>query len=267
MQASPVRHLAYWHAQLAWPLEARVAVASGALVDYVRLDNLRSGYPATVQAASRVAAVRDDVRAVLRALPTVVRRKLAARLVTVALVEHLGSTGYSDEVYAADGSPAGGFIVLDTGALATTANAWASWKENTPFAGSPDWRLTATLEGRAEDDRRQAIEYIFLHEVGHILAIGSGLTPSWNRPASDAATGSWPFFRLSWLVGGDGAYHSRFDDTFSLRPRIIYYQRPRLTANDMAPAYRQLAASDFPTLYAATNPADDFAESFVNYVH
>ena len=31
--------------------------------------------------------------------------------------------------------------------------------------------------------------------------------------------------------------------------------------------YTQLEATNFPTLYAATNPFDDFAESFVTYVH
>jgi hypothetical protein len=35
----------------------------------------------------------------------------------------------------------------------------------------------------------------------------------------------------------------------------------------MGSAYRNLARTNFPTMYAATNPGDDFAESFANYVH
>jgi len=35
----------------------------------------------------------------------------------------------------------------------------------------------------------------------------------------------------------------------------------------MMPVYRDLAATNFPTLYAATNPSEDFADSFVSYVH
>jgi hypothetical protein len=31
--------------------------------------------------------------------------------------------------------------------------------------------------------------------------------------------------------------------------------------------YAQLEQTSFPTLYAANSPYDDFAESFVNYVH
>ena len=35
----------------------------------------------------------------------------------------------------------------------------------------------------------------------------------------------------------------------------------------MAAAYGSLEKTNFPTLYAATTPGDDFAESFVSYVH
>ena len=35
----------------------------------------------------------------------------------------------------------------------------------------------------------------------------------------------------------------------------------------MAETYAALMNTNFPTLYAATHPADDFAESFANFVH
>jgi hypothetical protein len=35
----------------------------------------------------------------------------------------------------------------------------------------------------------------------------------------------------------------------------------------MASVFVHLSGTGFPTLYAATNPGDDFAESFANYVH
>ena len=41
----------------------------------------------------------------------------------------------------------------------------------------------------------------------------------------------------------------------------------QLGATDMVPVYERLARTNFPTLYAATSPGDDFAESFVSYVH
>jgi hypothetical protein len=35
----------------------------------------------------------------------------------------------------------------------------------------------------------------------------------------------------------------------------------------MVRTYEQLEQTNFPTLYAATKPEEDFAESFVSYVH
>src|SRR5262249_52338164 len=62
-------------------------------------------------------------------------------------------------------------------------------------------------------------------------------------------------------------YVSIFDSQFDLRGSVVYYLKPKLSAADIRRAYSQLAATSFPTLYAATNPGDDFAEAFANYVH
>ena len=35
----------------------------------------------------------------------------------------------------------------------------------------------------------------------------------------------------------------------------------------MVPTYANLRQTNFPSLYAATSPGDDFAESFASYVH
>lgn len=40
-----------------------------------------------------------------------------------------------------------------------------------------------------------------------------------------------------------------------------------LPAKDASILYQQLQDTNFPTLYAATIPFDDFGESFVSYVH
>jgi hypothetical protein len=78
----------------------------------------------------------------------------------------------------------------------------------------------------------------------------------------------YPFFRLSWRVDrGKGRYESLFDPEFALRKDVAYYVGAKLAARDMVPAYEQLERTNFPTLYAATQPGDDFAEAFANYVH
>jgi hypothetical protein len=58
-----------------------------------------------------------------------------------------------------------------------------------------------------------------------------------------------------------------FDSQFSLRRDVVYYATPKLGIDRADSAYQQLAKTSFPTLYAAVSPFEDFAESFVSYVH
>lgn len=46
-----------------------------------------------------------------------------------------------------------------------------------------------------------------------------------------------------------------------------YYFGAKLAAADMAATYANLEKTNFPSLYAATQPGDDFAEAFASYVH
>jgi hypothetical protein len=51
------------------------------------------------------------------------------------------------------------------------------------------------------------------------------------------------------------------------RRDVAYYFGAKLGAEQMAATYASLAVTNFPSLYAATHPADDFAEAFASYVH
>ncbi len=211
-----------------------------------------------------------DVRGAIADLPPAVRRAFDATFAGVWFVDDLGGTGYTDMYSDASGKPAGGFIVLDAAVLGKfTANAWATWKENTPFKPAKAWKLEARIEDAARDDRRGAIRYILLHELGHVLSINRDVHPRWDMPPGEVpATARFPFFELSWTVDRkESRYASKFDADFPARRSVVYYLGAKLDAADMAPAYGALRKTNFPTLYAATSPGDDFAESFVSYVH
>ena len=78
--------------------------------------------------------------------------------------------------------------------------------------------------------------------------------------------GKYYFFDLSWKVE-EGRYATRFDAAFPKRRDVRFYFGAKLDAADMLAVYDALEETNFPTLYAATHPADDFAESFASYVH
>lgn len=266
---SPLRGLAYWGGALQRPMDQRLGAGSAALVGYLALDNLASGLRDRPQAVVPEASFMADLKAVIDGLPAVIQTQLQSRLLGIYLVGHLGSTGYTEQVADASGRPVAGFIVLDPGTLnQRTANQWATWKESSPFQASSVYRLRAEIEPPADDNRRNALQYILLHEIGHVLSIGSGLTPSWDdAPAGLGPLDRYRFTRLSWQVGPAGQWQLRDEAGFPQRRDIVYYRHPRLPAAAMVPVYTRLAASDFPTLYAVTNPFDDFAEAFASYVH
>ncbi len=267
--AHPLRRIENWAEALKRPVDQRVASASASLVEYLALDNIANGFAERPRAATLSPEFLADVRAAIDELPAPVKRALGKDFAGLYFVEDLGGTGYTDYIFEGKRA-AGGFIVLDAGVLTKRrANEWATWKENTPFLPDPAFVLRARIAADANDNRRNAIQYILLHELGHVLSIGKPVHPSWAAAPKDVPQADeFEYFKLSWIIDRSrDRYVSLFDRTFSLREKVVYYQKPKLGGRDMRASYVQLEATNFATLYAATNPADDFAEAFANYVH
>jgi hypothetical protein len=268
--AEPVRQLRTWRADMGRPTIERVRPAPDMLVDYLRRDNQANGYPERPVPAPPDAAFLADVKAALGGIPPPVLRLFDERLAGIFLVDDLGGTGYSDVVVDDSGVARAGWIVLDAAVLKRhTANQWATWKENTPFKPDPAYTLSARIETDAHDNRKNAIQYILLHELAHVLSVGGNVHPPWTeRPRAHKFWGRYPYFDLSWkLDRWNNRYASLFDASFPHRDKVSYYFGAKLSATDMEATYAQLAATNFPTLYAATRPGDDFAEAFASYVH
>lgn len=270
MQTHVVRDAAFWQADRARPVVQRVGPAPPQLVEYLNLDNVLNGYPERPRAAEPGAAFIQDVKDAIAELPTEVWALFDERLVGLYLVEDLGGTGYAEAVLGQDKKQVAGLVVLDAAVLAKrTANAWATWKENTPFKPRHGYRLGARIETDTDDNHKNAIQYILLHELGHVLSIGSDIHPPWTlNPKDVPASSRYPYLDLSWKIDREAnKYASLFDAQFSQRRNVAYYFGAKLDATDMLPTYASLEQTSFPSLYAATHPGDDFAEAFASYVH
>jgi len=269
-KAHPAKTAAFWKPALAKPIGQRIGPAPKGLVEYLHIDNQLNGYPDKPRSSRLSGAFLADVRGAIADMPSVVRRVFNANFAGVWFVDDLGGTGFTDIYVGRDDKPAGGYIVLDAAVLGKfTANTWATWKENTPFKAREGWTLDVRIENAANDDRRSAIRYILLHELGHVLSINRDIHPRWDIELKDVPeSAGFPFFALSWTIDRkENRYVSTFDETFPMRKSVTYYVGARLDASDMVPAYDGIEKTNFPTLYAATAPGDDFAESFVSYVH
>jgi hypothetical protein len=270
IEANPAKKLAYWSTALAKPVEERIGAAPRELIDLLTVDNVARRLPNKPAVPVLGDEFIADVRGAFAELPEPLRQRLADKLAGIYFADDLGSSGFADQVYDAAGAPKAAFIVLDPAVLQKySANGWATWKESTPFRPGDAFRLEAIIEDSAHDNRMAAIQYILLHELGHVLSVGAQFHPSWNTPtARIRSTSEFPFFELSWFIAREShAYVSHFDYAFPQRKDVVYYSGARLAASDMPAVYERLENTNFPTLYAATHPADDFAESFASYVH
>ena len=266
----PTTELAFWTNALAKPVEQRIDVGPPELVTHIALDNIRNGFPNRPRTAQLSAEFLADVRRAFAELPDAVKRQAAAKLAGIYLIENIGGSGYVDQAYGPDGKPKVGFIILDPIVLAKqTANGWATWKENTPFKPDSAMRLEARIALDADDNRKNAIQYVILHELAHVLSVGEAFHPNWSlNVASIPSTSEFPFFELSWKIDrGAVRYVTLFDDAFPQRRDVVYYFGAKLPASEMPAVYERLGATNFSTLYAVTQPGDDFAEAFATYVH
>jgi hypothetical protein len=269
-KAHPVRKVGFWAAALAKPVGERLGPAPPGLVQYLHLDNIFNGFPNQPRASELAEDFLEDVRGAIADMPPAVRKVFGSTFAGVYFVEDLGGTGYTDMFYEGKDRPMGGYIVLDSAVLGKlTANAWATWKENTPFKPQPEWKLDALIETSAGDNRRNAIQYILLHELGHVLSINRNIHPRWDiPPKSVPADARFPFFELAWWIDrSEDRYGSKFEDKFPQRRSVVYYLGAKLAATEMVTTYGNLEKTNYPTLYAATSPGDDFAEAFASYVH
>lgn len=265
-----IKTRAYWQQAFARPLEQRIGPAPAELIDFITQDNIKNEIANRPRVPALTPEFLREVRQAFAELPAAVKRRLESKLAGIYFAEDFGGTGLGDEIGGADSPSNAGFVVLDSAVLSGhKANAWATWKENTPFKPQAGFELVAQIEGGADDNRKNAIQYILLHELGHVLSIGEKIHPPWTIDTKDVQeTGEFPYFSLSWAPPeGSDSYASLFDGGFPQRKDVRYYFGAKLSAAQMVDTYDKLESTDFSTLYAATHPGDDWAEAFVTYVH
>jgi len=260
------RDLSAWSAFVGKDITHRVLPAPDIIIDYLRKDNAYQGYDERPRKPDIDPGFLSDIAGAVSELPDSVQDHIHDHVVAVFLVEELGGTAYGELLNGFDKNKLG-FIVLDVGSLDKRANEWFSWKANSPFAIKGQYRIEGKIEQKNNDIRKYAIQYILLHEVGHLVGVAKGAHPDWFTGGPPQ---KWPFTRLSWQTW-DGGFKgkSKYDNIFPNRSRLKFYsfEDAQLTADEIDETYMQWLKTDFVSLYAAINMYDDFAETYAMYVH
>lgn len=244
----------------------RILPAPDIIIDYLRKDNQLQGYQEWPKKPEIDPEFLADIVNASAELPEVVRDHMNEHVVALFLVEELRGTAYGESLRDFNNNKLG-FIVLDVGSLNRKANEWISWRANSPFAMKGIYIIEAEIEKKTNNYRKAAIQYILLHEVGHLVGLAKGEHPNWFTGGHPQ---KWPFTKLSWITIERGLKgKSRYDEIFTNRNKLKFhaFQNASLTSEDIGETYDQLLKTDFVSLYASTNMYDDFAESYAMYVH
>lgn len=267
----PAKKLSFWKGVEERPLDRRLIEAPPMLIDYLTKDNVSQGWPQKPRSVKLEPDFKADLLFAIRSLPQPVLDRLQESLAFVTVVRDLGGSAYTDFLVSDEkGFSPYSFVVLDIESMNRRANEWATWKENSPFASSPATRLTAIIEEPSTDDRRHALQYIMLHEIGHVLAFNSPRYPrQWVSPTGPRHFEAG-FLALSWAYDESKQRSvSLLEDQLPWRKRVAYYapDERKVPIAEAREFYEDLRETNFPTLYATTNYNDDFADSFASYVH
>jgi hypothetical protein len=244
----------------------RILPAPDIIIDYLRKDNQFQGYKERPKKPEIYHEFLSDIVNAFAELPEVVMKSMNQHVVALFLVEELGGTAYGELLRDFDNNKLG-FIVLDVSSLNRKANEWISWRANSPFVMKGRYIIEAEIEKKISDERKAAIQYILLHEVGHLIGVAKGAHPNWITGGHPQ---KWPFTKLSWITMERGLIgKSKYDEIFTNRNKLKFYafQNASLTSEDIGETYDQLLKTDFVSLYASTNMYDDFAETYAMYVH
>jgi hypothetical protein len=254
-----------WTALQDLPIHERILALPDEVRDFVRQVNLASGLDALPSAVEADAPLRADLQEALRGMPAPVLELVSPLLLGICLGRNIGSSGVTDIVVdASDHRILGCIVLLDVDCFdGHTANSWATHKENLPFLAG-GIALDVQIAEPAADTRAGALQFLLLHEFGHVLTADASFLPRWWEPVPDAP---FPFLDLSWEVNPLQRFLPRPGADFDLRASVDFYGKNKLDNDAILGAYAGLEGSNFASLYGATNPYDDFAECFATWVH
>lgn len=250
------------------PLSRRVQPAPAAVTELALSRNLDNGVAIAPRPASLDHPLVPVLYRMLSDLPTPLRR-LAQELVSAIylLRDNFGSARV-EAAHGARGGLIGGCILLNLDALARRANDWASWREESAFRTDERVRIRLTLEPQETNSVENALRFVFLHELGHVLGMAAGVHGFWAAPETWWVTARSPYTRLSWQTSG-GTLSAEWKRRFPLLSRPLFYrfELAPLSRSAAHQVYRALAQTNWPSLYGSIDPYEDFAEAFALYVH
>ena len=250
-----------WNGWEQEPITQRISTVPDNVIDYIRIDNKIYGYDGIPKQVAIDPNLKKDLISAIEELPKQITKQLEKHLIGIFILSGLGSTGFSEHVYNKK-EYKGGFIVLDQDVLSKyTANEWASWSTNSAFKKSDEYKLSLKIEESPSNTRKQAIQFILIHEIAHIIAPAIKAHPQTDKGDPKL----FEFSSFSWTTFNESIY----DENFKHRQdfNLYRFEKSTLELSDSHKIMSDLKNTNFSSMYASNNFFEDFAEAYVIYVH
>ncbi|MCR9203313.1 MAG: hypothetical protein NXH75_01965 [Halobacteriovoraceae bacterium] len=261
-KASPHHKKEYWKSYLQTPLTERLYKAPKELIKFIDLENQIYGFKENPKVMEIPNDYKKIFNQVIEEYPPLLKEKIKESLLAVFVVEDLGSSALTEAIKE---MPKNSIMVFDKRVFTKKANDWCNWKERTPFKEGK-WKLYCRIRNKKENGFKEAFQYIFTHELAHVInRADHGELPFWFDPIEDVDLEQKPFLKISWNKG-EKTFQRRENENI-YKDVQFYSKDKKLDNSKMNALYKILMDSQYPSLYAVTNPWDDFAEAFAVYYH
>lgn len=260
-------HAKNWSlAELKKPLKARIKPLEGMALEFNQKFNERDGFKMTPIPRRLGARQNKELVSALQALPKPIADFLDQHVIAIYTAVNIGGTAMAGSVYSEKDLAQAkfGFIILDLSQIDRSLNEWLTYKESTVFAPLKNHHLSVQLAPPKENTKIATMRYLLVHELGHIFHAVKGLQPSYITVTwQDQQWQQFPFNRPELARKQKLGF-----DYYPLYDEIKFYRRQAPFDLDDAPeVYEWLEGSTYPSLYAAVNPYEDFAETFALFAH
>ncbi len=181
-------------------------------------------------------------------------------------------TGYAGLLYDQQNNLDGAMIGVRKSALDNNLkfSQFASWKEQLSFGGNTqNYSLKQDLPSvltKSKSDVNLFLYFLIVHEFGHLFDLANGLNnqdcKTSGHSTCSSKTGSWS------AIGWKNLQDPKAKNDFKRRQDLCFYlcNNNPLPANSAISIYKDLAQTDFLSLYSSTNILEDFADSLAFFM-
>ena len=198
---------------------------------------------------------KQQLAQAIATLPRPWQKIMRQKLSRFFFIKNLLGGGITDWIIAADGRLTY-TMILNPALFDATASEWLKMRESGSFE-TGDYRLQ--ISGL---QNVSALQFILWHEVAHLIDYENRYTsiadPLMRSYLDLKSNGTTPFMHNVWQSGNQPTFD--FPARNKLNPYHMNARQPRIANPELPSTFISWQQTPFVTLYAASSPAEDFAD-------